>query len=64
VAVGVVGAAFGARALRPFLYGVTPTDAWTYVGVVAFVGIVALLATWIPARRAARIEPAIVLRAE
>jgi predicted permease len=61
---GVVAAALGARALRPFLYGVTPTDRWTYAAVAAFVVLVALVATWLPARRATRIEPAVVLRSE
>jgi ABC-type lipoprotein release transport system permease subunit len=64
VTAGIVGAAFGTRALRPFLYGITPTDVATYAVVAAFVVTFALLATWLPARRAARIEPATVLRGE
>ena len=64
IVVGVLGAAFGMRALRPYLYGVTSGDVTTYAAVASFVAVVALLATWLPARRAARIEPAVVLRSE
>jgi putative ABC transport system permease protein len=64
IGAGVVTAAFATRALRPFLYGVTPADRLTYVAVAAFVAAVAVMATWLPARRASRIEPAVVLRNE
>jgi predicted permease len=64
VVAGVLGAAFGMRVLRPYLYGVTSSDVTTYVMVASFVAVVALLATWVPARRATRIEPAAVLRSE
>jgi ABC-type antimicrobial peptide transport system permease subunit len=39
------------------LYGVTPTDPLTLAGVVSLVVVVALLAAWIPARRATRVDP-------
>jgi len=53
-----------ARFLRSFLYGVTPTDPVT-LGIAALtLVIVATLATWTPARRAARVDPAETLRAE
>jgi putative ABC transport system permease protein len=64
VVAGVLGAAFGMRVLRPYLYGVTSSDVATYIAVATFVSVVALLATWLPARRATRIEPAVVLRSE
>jgi ABC-type antimicrobial peptide transport system permease subunit len=60
-----LGAALGAsRLLRSLLYGVSPLDVGTYVGVAAFVAGVALVASWLPARRAARVDPLVALRAE
>jgi predicted permease len=68
VGLGVVaglGAALGAsRLLRSLLYGVSPLDIGTYVGVAAFVAGVALVASWLPARRAARVDPLAALRTE
>jgi ABC-type lipoprotein release transport system permease subunit len=43
---------------------VSPTDAATYAGVALIVVSAALLATWQPARRASRVDPAVALRAE
>jgi predicted lysophospholipase L1 biosynthesis ABC-type transport system permease subunit len=64
VAAGLVLFAAVARFLRAFLYGVAPTDPLTLViASLTLVG-VALLASWIPARRAARVDPAESLRAE
>jgi ABC-type antimicrobial peptide transport system permease subunit len=60
-----VGAAWvGSQALRGLLYGVEAGDALTFLVVPALVGAVALLATWVPARRAGRVDPAITLRSE
>jgi ABC-type lipoprotein release transport system permease subunit len=53
-----------AQLLRSFLYGLSPTDPVTYLGVAAILAVAALIATWIPARRATRIDPAITLRSE
>jgi hypothetical protein len=62
--VGVVAALGMARLLAGMLYGVSTTDVTTFLlGPLALVG-VATLASWLPARRAARVDPAIVLRAE
>jgi predicted permease len=55
-ALGVVLALALTRALRPFLFGVSSGDPLTYAAVVVLIAIVAGIATWIPARRSARID--------
>jgi ABC-type antimicrobial peptide transport system permease subunit len=66
--VGVVlglGGAFGAtRLLRSVLYEVQPLDPMTFVAVVVILGLVAMVACWLPARRAARVNPMVALRHE
>jgi len=64
VAVGLAAALGGSRVLEPMLFGVRPTDAVTYAAIVAFLAAVSAVASWIPARRAGRVAPAEVLRAE
>jgi predicted permease len=61
---GVLGALAMTRVLAGLLFGVKPNDPATLVSVTALLGVVALLAAWIPARRAARVDPQIALRAE
>jgi predicted permease len=61
---GLALAALTAPVLETFLRGVSPTDPLTYGSVAVLFGAVALLASWIPARRAARIQPAVALRRE
>jgi macrolide transport system ATP-binding/permease protein len=53
-----------ATVLRSMLFGVTPTDARTYAGVFALLAAASLVACWLPARRAARIDPMRALREE
>jgi putative ABC transport system permease protein len=60
---GVAGAWFGVRAMRGLLFGVEPHDPLTFAGVALLMATVGLLACWIPALRAARIDPAITMRA-
>src|SRR5262249_44069228 len=64
VAMGLAGALAGTRLLTKFLYGVEPTDATTFICVALLLAVVALLANYLPARRAARTDPMQALRAE
>jgi putative ABC transport system permease protein len=64
LAIGLGVAAVGSRVLRSLLYGVTATDPATYVAVAAFLAVVAVAASYVPARRAARSDPVKALRAE
>ncbi|HEX6132664.1 MAG TPA: ABC transporter permease [Longimicrobiales bacterium] len=64
LAVGCVAALFVARILERLLYGVRPLDAVTFIAVPALFTGVALAATWIPARRAAGVDPVFALRHE
>ncbi len=64
VAVGLGAAAAASRAVVSLLFGVSRLDALTYVGVSALLFAVAGVACWLPAWRAARIDPAVALRTE
>lgn len=59
---GVAGAFGLAQAMRSTLYGIGPTDPETYVGVVVLTATAAVLASWIPMRRATRVDPVKGLR--
>jgi predicted permease len=61
LAVGIVIALLFARGMRSMLHGVTPADPWTFVAVVVVTGLVAVVASVGPARRAGRTDPARVL---
>jgi len=52
------------RVVRSFLYGIEPHDPLTIIGTVLIMVMVAGLAAWIPARRAARVDPMVTLRYE
>ena len=64
VAVGLIVAAAVTRLLASFLYGVSPLDAATFVAIPLVLGLVAFLASYLPARRAAKVDPMIALRYE
>jgi putative ABC transport system permease protein len=64
LALGLLAAAAGTRMLSGLLYGVNPLDPATYAAVAALLATVALLAGYLPARRAARVDPTVALRAE
>ena len=62
--IGLVGAAFLTRFIQGRLYGVSTTDPVTYVGIPLLLVLVAILASYIPARRASRVDPLVALRSE
>ena len=63
LALGVGGAYLGAGVMRGLLFGVAPHDPATFIAVAATMAGIGTLACWIPALRAARIDPAITMRA-
>ncbi len=64
VAAGLCGAAAASSALVSLLFGVSRLDPTAYLGVVALLAAVSAAACWVPAWRAARVDPSITLRAE
>jgi putative ABC transport system permease protein len=64
VAVGLAGALALRRVMSGFVYGITATDASTFLAALLLFASVAFLATFIPARRAARIDPTVAFRYE
>lgn len=64
VALGLVGSIGLGRLLSRFLFGLSGQDPMTFLGVSAMLGLVAVVACWIPARRATRVDPMVALRYE
>jgi putative ABC transport system permease protein len=64
VALGVIGAAALSTLLASQLFGVSPRDPMTYVGVAGMLIVVALASGYLPALRASRVSPMTALRAE
>jgi predicted permease len=64
LALGMIGALALTRLLSSLLFGVSSTDAITYLAAPVVLAAIALLACWLPARRATRVDPIVVLRAE
>jgi predicted permease len=61
---GIAGALVATRVLQSLLFDLTPADLPTYVSIVIILGMSALAASWLPARRAARVDPVTALRAD
>ena len=63
-ALGLAGAFFTTRVLQSLLFDLTPSDPPTYAAIVVVLGVCALAASWVPARRASRVDPVVALRAD
>jgi ABC-type antimicrobial peptide transport system permease subunit len=64
LAIGLAGAAGATRYLEGLLFGLTPLDASTFAGAAVLFGSVAAVASYVPARRAATVDPMVALRSE
>jgi putative ABC transport system permease protein len=64
VALGVLGGLAATRLMESVLFGVVPTDPLTFLAVPVLLGAVAVLASWLPARTATRVDPLTALRAD
>jgi putative ABC transport system permease protein len=64
VAIGVIGAELLSRSMQAVLYDIQPSDPATFVQVVMVLLVASLLASWLPARRALKIDPVTALRSD
>jgi len=64
LACGLISALGLTQTLATLLYGINPTDMAVFVGVVLLIAAITLLAAWLPARRATRVDPMVALRSE
>ncbi len=64
ITIGLAGAYVASKVLTSLVFGITPQDVPTYAAVTLLLGSVALVACYLPARRAARLDPIATLRAE
>jgi putative ABC transport system permease protein len=64
LALGLAAAFAGTRLLTSMLFQVQPNDPWVYLAVAVLLGLVTLVASYVPARRAAKIDPLTALRQE
>jgi putative ABC transport system permease protein len=64
LAIGLGGAFYLSRFLGSLLYEVEPTDPPVFAGVAILLFLTAVLASWLPARRAAKVDPMVALRCE
>jgi putative ABC transport system permease protein len=62
IGLGLAASLAATKILSSYLYGVTPTDPWTFAVVLLLLSTVALLACWVPARRALKIDPLAAMR--
>jgi putative ABC transport system permease protein len=60
--IGLIGALLSSRAIGSLLYGVKPADPWTLGAIVVVIAGTAMLASYLPARRAARVDPLVAIR--
>jgi putative ABC transport system permease protein len=64
ILIGLIGAAAATQAIVTLLFGVSRLDPITYLGVIAMLAAVSAIASWVPAWRAARVDPSVTLREE
>jgi putative ABC transport system permease protein len=64
ILIGLVGAFGITRVISSLLYNVTPTDPLSFIGVASFLGAIAVIASYVPARRAMAVDPIVALRNE
>jgi putative ABC transport system permease protein len=64
IALGAMVSISAVRVLRAWMYEMSVYDAPTFIAVAALLGVVALIASWLPARRASRVDPVLALRAD